>query len=613
MFKQLITLVVTLVPACSQAGNSGTSETPAGATITPGQQFAAPITMSDPPDNPAQPARGLAALSAVTLPPSISGPDGYSDPITFSEFPEGTDVTTSYEPRGIHFGGTGPTIVTDTASLGEQVLSGGDNLMGEIFGRFVLPGTNIPAPVAHMGFDIGSIEASNSVKLEFYGDTGQIIYETYAPSPGFFRLNHVGGSVGIYSWRAFIVGTEPAGFGIDNIYFSEPGVRDDLDREQGEGCPSAGNPVTPSVGNKFQEEIDYQGSKPFPLLVRRAYNSLGGKWQLFPEVVHDGSSVAVEVVRDDGKGFTFLGWGLVGGSYMRSAAPNMTGQLFAEPGGWRYETLDDLVEQYDAAGRILSRTNRAGISHTYTYSSDSVTVSHSLGGALTYHLDDTGRVTGFTDPGGNHYAYSYDTNGMHTSVSYPDELGSRIYHYENSSYPELLTGITDANGDRFASWTYDSDRRATSSAHNAGADLTTFDYTLAEDIYPRVTVTNPLGKQTTYLYVVANGQRLVWDVDGHASANCVAASKSYRYDSRAFINSRRDWEDNLTVYTRDYLGRELTRTEALGSAVERSYQTTWHPAFNLPSQRIEPGVTTDYQYDTNGNLISTQATLTPLN
>lgn len=587
--------------AVGQAPASG----PPGGEEPRAMEMAAPLQM-----NTAGPTAVVRAatigLSGTVSGASFSGSAGYSEPITFSEFPEGTNVATRYRDRGILFGGTGPTVVTDAASAGGQVLSGGPDLLGDITGAFVLPGTDTPAPVYRLGFDIGHVEGIDSVRLDFFGGADQLLDSYFVPAPGFFRFGQNGGNIGIYRWEATLVGSEPEGYGIDNVYFSTPGVRDDLDREKGEAMPCRGNPVNPAVGNKYQEEVDYEGTRPFPLRVSRTYNSLDGSWRFFPEIEHDGSGVAAQAVRGDGKGLTYLGWGLVGGTELAPSAVNITGDLSVGPDGWQYRTLDDVLEQYDMAGRIVSVTNRAGIRHTYSYGVESITIAHSFGGNIVYHLDLNGRITGFTDPAGETYTYSYTADGMIAGVAYPGDVGGRAYHYENSEHPDLLTGISDANGVRYASWSYDPDRRAISSSHGGGADLTTFDYTGVDNEYPQVTVTNPLGKASTYTYIVANGERLIWQVDGHASDNCVAANRYYGYNGRAFVNLRQDWEGNVTSFVRDREGRELLRTEASGTRQERVIQTSWHPDFNLRTDVVAPGRSTHYSYDGQGNLTHTR-------
>jgi YD repeat-containing protein len=352
-------------------------------------------------------------------------------------------------------------------------------------------------------------------------------------------------------------------------------------------------------------ETDYRGSRPFPLMVSRAYNSIDGGWQVFPEIRFVPGEVAVQVIRPDGKGLTYFPFS---GTSWRATGTDITGELdrlvdsSGIPVGWRYRTLDDQVELYDEQGRIASATQRSGISHSYSYTASDITVTHSFGGGLVYALDSDGRITGFTDPGGNTYGYDYDANGLITAVTYPDNSGSRTYHYDDPINNDLLTGISDGNDNRFATWTYDNKRRAISSEHSGSAERETFDYSFVDDPdFPQTKVRNALGKDTTYHYFTVNGARKVFHVTGHASPNCVASNQSYGFDASAFIASKTDWKDNVTSYVRNARGQELSRTEATGSPQERTITTDWHSTFNLPIKIAEPGRETTFTYDASGN------------
>ena len=535
----------------------------------------------------------------------------FSDKITFDEFALGSVITDNYRDRGLVFGGSELTIVDDIASASSPVLGGtapgGDLFEGDITGTFVIPGTSIPATVYRMNWKIGAFDELNSVEMSFFGPRGDLLFSLINSQPGFVSYSARGGSVGIASWRFHIISSEPAGYGIDNLYFSIPG-QDDIDREKGEvGC-AVGNPINPAVGNKYQTETDYRGVRQFPLTVSRAYNSIDGAWQIFPEVRFTPGDEAVQLVRADGKGLTYFPFGA---STWRATGTEITGELksfFDSMGvrtGWRYTTLDDQVEVYDAQGRITSVTQRSGIGHSYTYTPENITVTHSFGGSVTYSLGANGTITGFTDPAGNSYIYGYNAINLVTSVRYPNGGGSRIYHYEDLANADLLTGISDGNGDRFATWVYDTERRAVSSEHNGGAERETLDYTYVDDPdFPQTRVTNALGKATTYQYITVNGARKVFRVTGHASANCVGSNQSYGFDANAFIASRTDWEGNVTAYIRNSRGQELSRTEAVGSPQERAMSTVWHPTFNVPLKITEPGRETSYTYDADGNELS---------
>ena len=379
-------------------------------------------------------------------------------------------------------------------------------------------------------------------------------------------------------------------------------------KNEGEStCPSATagtNPINLGVGNKYQIETDYLGHSVYPLMVRRTFNSLSANWQFHSQINAEADLSEAVLVRADGKKLTIPSDGSGGWT----PDPDVTDvlQSFEDTSGnitsWRYTTLDQQVEDYDADGRLMAITHRSGLSHTYTYTASDVTVTHSEGDVLTYQLDTTGRIIGFTDPDNHQYTYSYDTEDRLTGITYPNSGGTRTYHYEDVNYPKALTGITDANGDRFATWTYDNLGRAISSSHHNGADLVTIDYTHLDDaIDPRATATNPLGKQTTYHFTTIHGVRKVTQVEGHPSTNCAAANKAYTYDANGFLETKTDWQGNITRYARNAKGQELTRTEAEGTPVERTITTEWHSTFNVPTKITEPEQETTFTYDANGN------------
>ncbi len=138
---------------------------------------------------------------------------------------------------------------------------------------------------------------------------------------------------------------------------------------------------------------------------------------------------------------------------------------------------------------------------------------------------------------------TYNQNGSLTkrTTNASGFKSEKDYHYENSQNPRLLTGITDENGVRYATWTYDDQGRAISSEHANGAEKVT----LAYNDDGSTTVTNEYGKQATYRF-------------------------------------------------------QVIRTEAAGTAQARTITTDWHPTLFLPVQVSEPGRITRYQYDTEG-------------
>jgi YD repeat-containing protein len=209
------------------------------------------------------------------------------------------------------------------------------------------------------------------------------------------------------------------------------------------------------------------------------------------------------------------------------------------------------------------------------------------------------------------YSYSYDANNNLVSVTYPDATPAdttdnpkRTYHYENASFPNALTGITDENGNRFATWSYDAQGRAISSEHAGGAERVDISY----NADGTTTVIDSQGSVQTYHFATQYGVVKVTQIDGDRCADCPAYANT-TYDANGFVSSRTDFNGNVTTYVHDARGLETSRTEAVGTPEERTITTEWHPDFRLPVQITEPGKVTTFLYDAQGRLIErTEAT-----
>jgi YD repeat-containing protein len=202
-----------------------------------------------------------------------------------------------------------------------------------------------------------------------------------------------------------------------------------------------------------------------------------------------------------------------------------------------------------------------------------------------------------TVPDGGGYAYAYSSAGNLASVTYPSGA-QRQYVYENASFPNFLTGIIDENGQRFATWAYDLGGRAVSSQHAGGAELTTLTYNSDGS----TTVTDARGNAHTYVYSIQFGLLKPSTVTGTPVQT--AGGKAFTFDTKGFMASSTDWDNNLTTYTHDTRGDETQRVSASGTAIARTINTTWHATFHLPTQITDGNRTFAFAYDAKGNLTS---------
>ncbi len=136
--------------------------------------------------------------------------------ITFSEYQTGTQITTQYTSRGIVFGGDIPFITSDLANPTSPVLSGSPLFFGAITGTFVVPGSTRPTTVQAFTLDVGYIDAPNSVEVRYFDAQGRTIGSVLVGLPGIITVE-VTSAKNIRSFVVHTVGTEPAGFAIDNV------------------------------------------------------------------------------------------------------------------------------------------------------------------------------------------------------------------------------------------------------------------------------------------------------------------------------------------------------------------------------------------------------------
>jgi YD repeat-containing protein len=412
------------------------------------------------------------------------------------------------------------------------------------------------------------------------------------------------------------------------------------DEEKDDGCSidcATGNPINYGTGNKFQIEVDYEGTGSFPLRFQRSYNSrvpvttfLGNNWRhnydsrLTP--VFGVSSAKVRMKRADGKAYTFSRQG--NGVWTADADINDKLEAVATDASgtvttWQYTTARDTVETYDQVGKLISIRNRAGLVHTLTYLPANSTrlymVADSFGRKLTFNYDPTtGQLAGVVDPDGQIIKFSRDGGGNLTQVVYQDGK-VRNYKYNEQVYtggvnlPYALTSIVDENQAVYAIWHYDDSGRAISSEHAGGAEKVAISY--AENGV--VTITDGLEKARTFSVQKVLNVSKTTGVSEFCSTCTDGVTAAKAYDSHGNVVSRTSFNGNKACYGYDLTRNlETARVEGLPSNADcaaslsasslatptRKIVTEWHPNFRLPIRTAEPKRITTNAYDAKGNL-----------
>jgi RHS repeat-associated protein len=421
-----------------------------------------------------------------------------------------------------------------------------------------------------------------------------------------------------------------------------------------------GNPINGGSGNKFQKEVDYGQEAAPSLALLRFYNSqanddslsigqpFGWYWRgTYSRAVVANGSLEV-VYRPNGKAFNFM-YNSTTAKWQTDA--DVVSTLEPVQAGWRYidaENNDD-VELYDAGGKLLSITARSGYTQTLTYSDGTtgsgggyvlnangnatttalpagllIRVTDTFGKILSFGYNTFNRLVKASDPAGGLYVYRYDTsataaNGNLLSVTYPDgQIRTYVYNEpvntSNANLPNALTGIVDENGNRFATYKYNTQGRAISSEHANGAEKISIAFTAdANGNVMSSAVTDALNATRSYNFTNILGVAKNTGVSQPCSSGCGAAS-AITYDANGNISSKTDFNGNITNYLYDLTRNlETSRTEAYGTAQARTVTTQWHATYRLPTLISEPGKITSFNYDASGNLLSKTITDTAIN
>ncbi len=265
--------------------------------------------------------------------------------------------------------------------------------------------------------------------------------------------------------------------------------------------------------------------------------------------------------------------------------------------------------EYDAKLRISRVIDPAGLPYIYSYDGQS-------GGCI---------------PGTTTYGYGLACNANNlTSVTYPDGKSRTYYYNENARINDgtscpgapqqgngfghlisYLTGITDENGQRYASWSYDCYGKASISEHAGGVDKIRIDFGAADADGSRTnTVTTYGGTAATPLTVVRSyHSKSILGVGRNDSIDQLCAGcdgmKARTYDAKGNVATSTDFGGRVNIFTYDLTRNlETRRVEASGTGSARTVNTEWHPALRVPIRIAEPKRITTYTYDEHRNLLS---------
>jgi RHS repeat-associated protein len=422
-------------------------------------------------------------------------------------------------------------------------------------------------------------------------------------------------------------------------------------------------PIVPATGEKRLDEIDQADPSAHPLHWQRHYRSqpsaqllntanFGNNWlhnHAYSASYKPATAFAL-VQRDPNTGYNLpnqptTGWGnetffinrleinLPDGSQQIFRSNYNSPSVFTSQAhagkvqvlytnnvisGFTYKDEADSTFTFDATGRLLTRAQRNGHTLSYAYNSAGqlASITNQFGRSLQI-AHTSGRISQVNLPGGSTVRYGYSATGQLNQVLYADNA-SKTYHYENIN-PALLTGITDENAKRLATYTYDAQGRAISSQHAGGANRYQIAYPASDELDPNTgitlnatRVTDPLGKIRSFHYSFNKGHLSVAKSDAPAG-NGMRSAASRTQQADGLLSSETDFNNIGNVYTGYYWYWDPERrlpTYVPNDAGYGYWKYTgiqWHPDFRLPTYYFDyqtgSGMSVEFEYDTQGNIL----------
>gem|GEM_PF-1940831 len=364
----------------------------------------------------------------------------------------------------------------------------------------------------------------------------------------------------------------------------------------------AGKPVDCATGNQFEIQTDLAiGGRGLGLQATRTYNSQAAATATSPgafgygwtgsysdHLVVSAAYRTATVYHADGSAVAFTDYG--SGNYQPAAWVQST--LTQNPdGSYSYKLPSQLVMTFGSDGRLLSETDRNNNATTMTYSSGRlISVTDPAGRSLTYSYDADGTIASISDPTGLTANYAYATGNL-TSVSYAGVSGERWHFGYDTAHQ--MTSMTDARG-HTTSTAYDSSHRVTSQTDALDRTRT---WAYAPD---ETTITNPGGDVTHEIFDNGQPVRIT-----RAQGTPIEATTTLSYDANRALKTVTDPSGRTTSYGYDAAGDRTSVTVPGGRTTTLTYNATR----DVTSATAPSGKTTTFAYDSHGNVTSVTRSL----
>ena len=242
--------------------------------------------------------------------------------------------------------------------------------------------------------------------------------------------------------------------------------------------------------------------------------------------------------------------------------------------------------ELNSDGKINRIVDRNGNALTFQYNSVGCLqrITNASGNYVDIQLGPNGKIASISDNLGRTVSYGYDESGNLISVT--DPMGNTTqYVYDTRN---LLTQIINARGNTIASIGYESSDPPRVSTFTEKGETYTVAY-----FDGRTEKTDSQGSKWTYYYNDLGIIERVIDPLGNDK------TQQHNKVTSTSLDWQEDLNGNRTTYTYNDDGNINSKTDSLGN----TWSFTYASGSNLKTETTDPlGVTTHYEYDSNGNV-----------
>jgi RHS repeat-associated protein len=380
---------------------------------------------------------------------------------------------------------------------------------------------------------------------------------------------------------------------------------------------STKNPVKLANGNKFKVDEDYISIGKNPVRFTRYYNALdtrttalGLQWRHFYSrsiavttvKAKTVTTATAKVSRADGAVYTYKS--VNSGPWIGD--PDVLATLQSTPTGFVYTCEGDNQEHYDSTGRLSKLTLRGGTfpqTMSYDASGRLSRVSDSGGRAIQLAYDALGMLQSVADPSGRAISYGYRsvTGGQSLSsiVGQDGQIRRSLFGPYWKTQGVLAPNSFGERPDDFVEGFLEWDNLGRIIGVRSGDEYIDILY---KDNGSRQVVDKISGQKEVFSFSLIQGVARRTASTKVDCQGCPGATSSTVYPASGNVSEWTDYLGSKTTVLRNSRQLEESRIEGVGTSLQRTVSTTWHPTYRLPTSIGKPGQRTDFAYDSLGNM-----------